>query len=414
MTIDSQYEIRQAAMAAKGLQVDWGDGHKSRFHAIWLRHQCECEVCGTSLNAVRGLRLDQLPGDVSIASLKFNSDRIALSWSDDDHQSVYQGRWLRDHCYSEKERHKRKHKPIFWDRSIGQNPPVFNLQKVEDNAVVRLELLEAVCDYGFCKVENVPGTLVESNRLIEVIGTKRRTHFGNFELSNKSSVDNVEDLQRLTNKSAVNNVGDITQALLPHCDETYRTSTIGITVFQVLQPSSEGGHSILVDGFEAASRLKGQFPEDFDFLARTPILGQRYDRNHVEGELPRWYQCALPMLQLDTENEISGVRINERQIAPLDLPFDKIEPCYRALRRFLKIVYDPELLITFALQQGEGLIFNNQRVLHGRSAFKAEQPGRLVLTNSVDLEDFYSNLRILRTKYKPEQPLQSYSQGLVA
>ena len=412
--MDSQYQVQQVKTDNKGLQVDWGDGHQSRFHAIWLRHQCECEVCGTSLNAVRGLRLDQLPDDLNITSLNFDSDRITLSWSDDGHQSAYQARWLRDHCYSEQERHKRKHKPIFWDGSIGDDPPIFDLHKVEGNAVVRLELLETVCDYGFCKVKNVPGTSAESNRLIEVIGTKRQTHFGNFELSNKSPIDNVDDLQRLTNKDLVNNVGDIKQALLPHCDETYRTSTIGITVFQMLQPSTEGGHSTLTDGFEAARRLKAQFPEDFDFLTRTPIPGQRYDPNHTEGELPRWYQCWLPMIQLDAESEISGVRINERQIAPLDLPCEKIEPCYRALRRFLKIVYDPELLISFALRKGEGLIFNNQRVLHGRSAFKGEQSGRVVLTNSVDLEDFYSNLRVLRAKYKPEKALQNYAQGLVA
>ena len=65
------------------------------------------------------------------------------------------------------------------------------------------------------------------------------------------------------------------------------------------------------------------------------------------------------------------------------------------------------------VKKGEGLIFNNQRVLHGRSTFKDEQPGRLVMTNSVDLEEFYSNLRVLRSKHRPEQPLQSYAQGLV-
>jgi len=34
-------------------------------------------------------------------------------------------------------------------------------------------------------------------------------------------------------------------------------------------------------------------------------------------------------------------------------------------------------LIRFALQKGEGLGFNNQRVLHDHFAFNANQPGRL-------------------------------------
>lgn len=398
MEMNSQYQIQQATIVKKGLRVDWGDGHQSSFHSIWLRHQCECEVCGTSMNAVRGLRLNELPDDIAIVRFVFDTDRITLIWSGDGHQSKYQGRWLREHCYSESERRKRKRKPILWDACIGQGPPVFDFNEAESDIAVRLELLETVCDYGFCKVKGIPGTLAESNRLIDLIGTRRQTHFGNYPLSNKTSV---------------NNVGDIRQALLPHCDETYRTSTIGITLFQVLRPSSQGGHSTLTDGFEAVRRLKAQFPGHYDLLTRIPVLGQRYDPDHAEGELPRWYQCRLPMIQLDCENEVSGIRINERQMAPPDLPFDEIEPCYRAIRCFLKIVYDQELLVTFALKKGEGLIFNNQRVLHGRSTFKDEQPGRLVMTNSVDLEEFYSNLRVLRSKHRPEQPLQSYAQGLV-
>jgi hypothetical protein len=79
----------------------------------------------------------------------------------------------------------------------------------------------------------------------------------------------------------------------------------------------------------------------------------------------------------------------------------------------MQIVYDPDLLITFELEKGEGLLFDNQRVLHGRTAFEPEQPGRSVLTNSVNLEDFYSNLRMLSSRLKPNQPPRTYSQGLL-
>ena len=98
MEMNSQYQIQQATIVKKGLRVDWGDGHQSRFHSIWLRHQCECEVCGTSMNAVRGLRLNELPDDIAIVRFVFDTDRITLIWSGDGHQSKYQGRWLREHC----------------------------------------------------------------------------------------------------------------------------------------------------------------------------------------------------------------------------------------------------------------------------------------------------------------------------
>ena len=399
MSKQPRYNIVEAEIVGGGLQIRWGDDHQSHFHPMWLRHHCECGECGTSMNAVRALRLHHIPEDIAIESREVDHDRISLVWSANAHQSVYTATWLRNHCYSSSERARRRHQPVLWDASISHDPPTFDFVQAESDSAVRLELLEAVCDYGFCKVENLPGGLEESERLISVVGARRDTHFGNY---------------RLSKKSTINNVGDIKHALHPHCDETYRTSTIGITVFQVLQPSSEGGDSTLTDGFEVARRLREGFPEEFELLTRAPVFAERYDPDHLEGELPRWYQCRLPMIRVDTEGNVVGVRINERQIAPMDLPADQIEPCYRAIRALMKIVYDPTLLIQFALQKGEGLLFNNQRVLHGRTAFKAERPGRSVLTNSVNLEDFHSNLRVLTAQLKPVQPPRTYAQGLVS
>ena len=110
---------------------------------------------------------------------------------------------------------------------------------------------------------------------------------------------------------------------------------------------------------------------------------------------------------------IRDIRLNRQQMSTLDSPAGEIDACYRAIRRLMKIVYDPELLINFALKTGEGLLFNNQRILHGRTAFTAEQPGRSVLTGSVDLEEFYSNLRVLSSRYKPDEIPKTYAQGLV-
>ena len=399
MSEQLRYQILEAEIVGRGLKIRWGDNHQSDFHPMWLRHHCECGECGTSMNAVRALRLHHIPEDIAIEELEVGQDRISLMWSENAHRSQYTAIWLRDHCYSSRERARRRHQPVLWDASMGQHPPTFDFVQAERDPAVRLEMLEAVCDYGFCKVENLPGTLDESERLISLVGARRDTHFGNYQLSKKS---------------AINNVGDIRHELHPHCDETYRTSTIGITVFQVLQPSSEGGESTLMDGFEAVRRLREGYPEKFDLLTRLAVFAERYDPDHLEGELPRWYQCRLPMIRVDAEGYVVGVRINERQIAPMDLPADQIEPCYHAIRALMKIVYDPQLLIQFALQKGEGLLFDNQRVLHGRTAFKAERPGRSVLTNSVNLEDFHSNLRVLTARLKPKQPPRTYAQGLVS
>lgn len=395
--IEDRFTMARAELSNGNVAVTWADGHESLFHAVWLRHQCTCASCGTPMNAVRGIRLHHIPEDISIETLDASNTGIELIWAGDGHHSEYQARWLREHCYSATERASRKRRPTLWDHSMEASPPVASLERAEADPANRLAVLEAIRDYGFCRIIDAPTDASQAHRLIEIVGPQRQTHYGTYTLSKKTSVDNV---------------GDITDALDPHIDETYRLSTIGITVFQVLRPSSNGGASTLVDGFEAVRRLREQWPEDFDLLTRVPITAHRVDESHNSGGRTRWYMSRRPVIKVDSDGDVSGVRLNERQIAPLDIEADLVEPCYRALRRIFEILYDPDLRITFPLKAGEGLLFDNQRVLHGRTAFTPEEPARSVLTSSVDLEEFHSSLRLLQRELGVETTTPLLCQGM--
>ncbi|MDE0713618.1 MAG: TauD/TfdA family dioxygenase [Gammaproteobacteria bacterium] len=396
---NAKYRIQSVANAAGRLRVDWLDGHASMFHPIWLRHQCTCAACGTPVNAVRSLRLHHIPDDIAFRIQAHDDESIDLAWTNDGHRSRYSAVWLRDHCYSDVERQRRRHRPILWDSGIHDDPPCADMVACEGSADRRLVMLESVRDYGFCRIQGAPTKAEEAGRLINLVGQQRRSHYGTYTLSKKASVDNV---------------GDITDPLDPHVDETYRLSTIGITVFQVLRPSADGGHSTLVDGFEAVRRLKESHPDDFDLLTRVPITGVRRDPAHNSAGQVKWYAATMPVIRLDFDGEVSGVRCNERQIMPLDLPGRLIEPCYRALKRLYAILYDPGLRVTFALAAGEGVIFNNQRILHGRTGFTPEVPARSVLTSSVDIEEFHSSLRLLMAQVRGHVPAIRLAQGMVA
>ncbi|MEM7171084.1 MAG: TauD/TfdA family dioxygenase [Pseudomonadota bacterium] len=395
------YVIERAAIENRDLLVQWGDGHRSRYHPFWLRHQCRCPDCGSPVNAIRNIYLEQIPEDITPRLEAWARDRVQLCWTNDGHGSRYEAVWLRDNCPSEAERAKRRHRPKLWDGRMGANPPTTDFEAADADPKARLAMLEAVNDYGFCKVENLPGEFEESHRLIRLVGDQRQTHYGSYTLSKKASADNV---------------GDITSALRPHFDETYRLSGIGITVFEVFNPAASGGASTLVDGFEAVRRFRAAWPEDFERLCRTPVATQRYDAATSTEREPKWFMANLPLIRLDSEGEVVGLRLNERQIGPLDLPAEEVGPCYRALKRIFEILYDPDLQLTFPLRAGEGLLFNNQRVLHGRTAFRAgeaEDAPRSVLTSSVDLEEFYSTLRLLKWQVEGTTRLMIYPQGMV-
>jgi len=395
---DSRYSIKRADIVGKDLVVHWGDGHRSSFHPIWLRHQGECETCGTSLTAGRSIHIGEIPQDITPTLDRHGQKAVQVRWSNDEHRSTYDVRWLRNHCYSDQERASRKHEPTLWDPTTIGEPPCVGLVEAEAHASIRLTLSQTVSDYGFCQATSAPTQRDQSHRIIELVGEQRQTHFGTLLMKKRAKVDDA---------------GDITAALDPHSDETYRLSTIGITVFPVLCPSPAGGDSTLVDGFEVARRLRKESPADFELLTTLPVTTHRLDRSHNSGGPERWYMSRLPVIKLDYNNDVTGVRLNERQIAPLDAPAHQIDACYRALRRMLALVYDPALRLTFKLQAGEGLIFDNQRVFHGRTEFSPEEPTRSVLTSPVDLEEFYSNIRLLRTSLEEGASPITYGQGML-
>lgn len=81
-------------------------------------------------------------------------------------------------------------------------------------------------------------------------------------------------------------------------------------------------------------------------------------------------------------------------MAPVDAQPDDVERFYDALRPLLDMIYVGEETVKLRIDAGEMLIFNNHRLLHGRSAFNAES-GRHVRSAHVDLDEFHSRLRVL-------------------
>lgn len=392
-----RHTIKSAIAEGDLLTVRWADGHESQFHAIWLRHQCWGPDSGTPLTGVRSVRLQDIDDDITFGSVKLTDEGLRVVWPEDGHVSNYAPEWLRNHCYSDAERTRRRVQPVLWDAGLANDLPTGSLTEAEADPRARLRILEAVRDYGFCKISDAPTDADERLRMINLVGAQRQTHFGTYSLKKKKTVTNV---------------GDTTGPLAPHVDEPYRYCAIGITVFQVLHPSSNGGASTLVDGFEAVRRLKEQHPKDYELLCNIRVTCQRLDPGDNSHGNMRWYKSRLPVIQLDDQGDVCGIRANERQISPLDVPADQVKPAYRALKRLFALLYDEDLRLTIDLKGGEGLLFDNQRLLHGRTGFTPETPPRAVLTSSVDLDDFHSSLRLLQRDLDPDAVHMVLRQGM--
>jgi len=75
---------------------------------------------------------------------------------------------------------------------------------------------------------------------------------------------------------------------------------------------------------------------------------------------------------------VSAVHYNSRSIAPLDIPAGTAPRFYAAYRRFALMLRDERFQLRTRLGDGTLVVFDNQRTLHGRTAFSsARQPRHL-------------------------------------
>ena len=86
------------------------------------------------------------------------------------------------------------------------------------------------------------------------------------------------------------------------------------------------------------------------------------------------------------------INYDDRSIAPLPLKGPLLKKYYAAYRRLAQLLSEPERLVIHPLQPGDLALFDNNRILHGYSAFSLDT--RLQVCY-VDADGLYSSLALL-------------------
>ena len=351
--------------------LNWCDGHQSLFHPVWLRDNCSCEQCGDHSGGHRFFELNMLPKDLT-SQITLVDGLVKIEWAD-QHVTTYDPSWLRSHCHSDQERHKRRPKPVLWDASFASELPQVDYRQAQKDRNELLKLYNAVRTYGICLLKNTPVTSEATEEIAGLLSFIRETHYGRvFEIIS-------------TPDPAV--IANAPVPLRPHTDENFREPPPGIMIFHSIKASEDGGgKSVMTDGFKLAADFKVNHPGEYELLTKVPIPHRRFiDQVGLRAE--------APMIKLDYFGEVCEFRLNERTMGPLDLPADLIEPVYGALEKIFQCSYDPKYHMHHLLEGGDALVFDNARVLHARTGFNGNRHVRLTHVGS---DEFYSRWRQLR------------------
>jgi gamma-butyrobetaine dioxygenase len=353
------------------LTVDWSDGRRSRFAAIWLldnrpdgRHSPEGQ---------RLFDVAELPEEPTIAAATLTGGDLKLEFAPGGTAAVYAADWLRRHALDPASRAERRVPRRLWDKSLAANMPSGRYAEIAQGGRALAAWLGHVRDFGFALLTGVPAEPGMVCRVIELFGYVRETNYGR--LFDVVSVENPTNLAYTG------------LALGNHTDNPYRDPVPQLQLLHCLEAAEQGGESIAVDGFFAAERLRREHADAFALLTRHAVPFRYVETGKVD------IRCTAPLIELDVDGEVRAVRYNNRSAAPFDLPEEIVDPYYRAYRRFGRLLHDADAAVGFKLAAGDLFIVDNQRVLHGRRGFGH---GRRHLQGAYsDKDGLLSKLRVL-------------------
>lgn len=367
--------LESAAIVDGAIRLGWSGGATSVLEAYWLRDNCHCAKCRHPGNGQKLYEIVDLPSGLAAVETGLGSDRaLRVTWSD-GHRSDYAESWLAGHDLSAAARAARRKPVHLWGREIGNDLPTGDWPAILSDPRAELTWLESYGELGFGILKNVP---IRPGMVAEVgdrLGFVRVTNYGR--LFDVISVPNPTNL-------AYTAVG-----LGVHSDNPYRHPSPGVQLLHCLESGAPGGDTLLVDGFAAAEALRREDAAAFDLLTGVPMTFRFSDAN---AEL----HARQTLISVDRDGNITAVHFNNRSADWLDAPADLVGRWYAAYRKFGAILKRPAGELVFRLAPGDCVVMQNDRALHGRTAFDPNLGRRHLQGCYIDGDGIESRRLVLR------------------
>jgi gamma-butyrobetaine dioxygenase len=245
--------------SGKAILLSRKDGSKIRYHSTWLRDNASDAKTRDRNNGQRLISISDIPVGTYIqsASLDEKGKNITLNFLPNKKQVKFSSRWLESHAYDKKQKNSKvwiNPDLKIWSNTTIKSIPIINYKTAKSNKKLLLKWLKSLHYYGFAKItgcEKKSGTVI---KIAKLFGYVRETNYGKwFNVKSKTNAVNL----------AYTNL-----ALQAHTDNPYRNPVPTIQILHCLKSSTKGGDSKVVDGFNAAFRLKKENKKYFNLLSK--------------------------------------------------------------------------------------------------------------------------------------------------
>lgn len=356
----------------KGITIAYADGRRASFPYIWLRDNNPAELHPDTHE--RLFDLGSVPLDITPVAMTLAADTLTIQWPELADFAIYSLDWLWTNRPESGRVDPAEVSVQTWNADSLSTPSQFDAADCRAHPAILLLALETLKRMGIIIVSGLPNELTAGEQFGDLIGFKRETNFGaTFEV---------------VNRPEPNNLAYTALALPLHTDLPNQRVIPSYQFLHCYQNSSSGGASIFADGFHVCKELQTRNPDAYRVLSTTTIPFRFHDKS-VDIRMRR------KIIELDETGRVESFAFNAHIADIPDLPYTQLIEYYAAYQALLLLIREPSMALHVNLQPGQMVVFDNTRVLHGRTAFDYQSSTRHLRGYYIEKNEVDSRMRML-------------------
>jgi alpha-ketoglutarate-dependent taurine dioxygenase len=364
------------------LGIEWADGSSSEYASLWLRDNLREDRDPHS--GQRLVDIADLPEAPRIRSATVQGGVVNVEWETEPGCASFEVQWLLAHASNRSDR-RPQFTPRYWlegaSFDAARDFAWATFSAAQTDRALRARWLTQLLHDGIAFLSGVPSADSAILEAAALAGRVSETNYGLvYDVRSVPQPDNL----------AYSDLG-----LGLHTDNPYREPVPGFQVLHALVASPDGGESLFGDGFAIAEHLRANSPEAFAVLTQTAVS---FLYRSKDAEL----YAERPLIQLSCSGQLSAVHYNSRSVAPLRLAARDAVRFYSAYRRFAALLRDSRFHLQFRLRDGDLVVFDNQRTLHGRTAFSSAKYPRHLRGCYLTRDSVHCEAALLRRDIHPD------------
>lgn len=371
----SQMEVAGAAIESLKyddlwLTIEWRNGGHARYPLIFLMDNAPGTRHANGQKLIETAALDIACG---VDNIWLNENgAVCVRWKGQPDEQVFPIDWFLSAPAGAVP------SEILWDSQLYPGLPEGDFDGVSGDERLLAEWLDNIVKYGFALLRNVPPSAGMLLEVVKLFGYIRETNYG--------KIFDVKTVIR------PNNLAFTGLKISAHTDNPYRNPTPTLQLLHCLSSDSDGGDSLLADGFRIAQDLRRDYPDYFNILSTTMVSFTFRDEEN-------WLERSTPIISLYPDGTVSAIRMNNRSIQPVRLPPDELLMFYKAYLQFARMTNDERYQVQFKMSPGDLYIVDNERILHARGAYDNKGGERWLQGGYADRDGLLSKWRVLRGRY---------------